>query len=77
MGRYGVTVATARFADTRNTTEYRPSSYQHQRRGPAYVEGLSELTFLAIFHNWVVEVSDNRIGNPAHRDEYHKACDNE
>ena len=77
VGRDGVSVATSLFMATRNTTEQRPSDDQHQGRGPAYVEGFSQLPFLGNIHYRVVEVSDDGVGNPAHGDEHHEACDDE
>lgn len=61
----------------RSTAEQRPSNHQHQGRGPAYVERFSQLPFLGNIHYWVVEVSDDGIGNPAHGDEHHEASDDE
>lgn len=77
MGRYGVSVASALLTVTGNTAEQGPSSDQHQRGGPAYVESISKLMLLGSLHYWVVELSDDGIGHPAHRDEHQDARDDE
>lgn len=77
MGRYWVSVATALLSTAKSTAKQCPSSNQQQGGGPAYVEGISKLTFLGHIHYGIVEISDDGMGNPAHGDEYQDTCDNE
>lgn len=62
---------------TKNTAEQGPCSNQHERCRPAYVKGFSELPLLGNVHYWVVEISDDGIGHPAHGDEHHEAREDE
>lgn len=77
MGRDGISVASALFTVTGNTAEQCSPNDQHQRRGPAYVESISKLMLLGSLHYRVVEISDDGVGDPTHRDEHQDACDDE
>ncbi|KAF3847464.1 hypothetical protein F7725_020492, partial [Dissostichus mawsoni] len=46
-----------------------PGDQQNARSGPANKQGLSQLPFLRIHHQWAVEVPDDVVGHPANRDE--------
>lgn len=77
MGRDRVSVASALFTITGNTAEECPSSDQRQRSGPAYVESISQLVLLGSLHYRAVELSDDGVGHPAHRNEHQDARDDE
>lgn len=62
---------------TAETTQQTPSDEEDSRAGPAEEKRCSQLSFLTYVDGWVVEIPDDDIGCPGHRNQNKDTCQDE